>query len=208
MLIKVYYAAPSVYGRKVLSVLEEKGLDYEIEKMSFKTQDHLKEEYLKINPNGEIPALDDNGFIVYESTAIIEYLEDEYPEPRLMPEDSEGRARVRMIEDYCDLHVYPLIQKIFVDKVLHQKDPEEETVKKLKEGFTRLAAYLGSQQYISGEFSLADCAVMPAVASAEALGLAEDVIDSQAFKKYAQKLKQHAGYKGANLMTLEASTAS
>ena len=78
-MIRVYYAPPSIYGRKVLAVLEEKGLDYEIERMSFSTQDHLKPEYLVLNPNGEIPTLVDDNFVVYESTAIIEYLNDEYP---------------------------------------------------------------------------------------------------------------------------------
>ncbi len=84
-MLELYYAPPSIYGRKALAVLDEKGLDYKIKKMSFTTQDHLKPEYLAINPNGEIPALSDDGLIVYESTAIIEYLNDEYPEPPLLP---------------------------------------------------------------------------------------------------------------------------
>lgn len=207
MLMKLYYAAPSIYGRKVLSVLEEKGLDYDIEKMTFAAGDHKKDEYLKINPNGEIPTLDDNGFIVYESTAIIEYLEDEYPEPHLMPEDSEGRARVRMVEDFCDLHFYPAVIKVFKAK-RNQEEVTEEMLGAIRDCLKRLAQYLGSQQFIAGDFSLADCAVMPVVASLEGLGSADSLVESRTLKTYFQRLKSRPGYKGANLMTLETSAAS
>src|SRR5436189_1104237 len=104
--MELYYAAPSIYGRKVLAVLEEKGLDYTIKKMTFAAEDHKKEDYLKLNPNGEIPTLVDDEAVIYESTAIMEYLNEEYPEPPLMPEDSYSRAKVRMIDDFCDLHLY------------------------------------------------------------------------------------------------------
>lgn len=207
-MIQVYYAAPSIYGRKVLAVLEEKELDYEIKKMSFSTQDHLKDDYLKINPNGEIPALMDDAFTVYESTAIIEYLNDEYPEPPLMPEDSEGRANVRMIEDYCDLHLYPEIVRCFIKKAVKKEELNAEDIKALAEKTLRLDAYLGAKTWIAGEFSLADCAAMPAIASLEAFGVLDECLTTQALKSYAGRLKTRKGYKGASLMNLEAAAAS
>ncbi len=60
-MIEVYYAPPSLYARKVLAVLEEKNLDYEIKPMSFKTKEYLQEPYLKLNPNGEVPTIVDDG---------------------------------------------------------------------------------------------------------------------------------------------------
>jgi len=207
MHIKVYYAPPSVYGRKVLCVLDEKGLDYEIERMSFQAKDHQKGEYLRVNPNGEIPALDDNGFIVYESTAIIEYLEDEYPEPRLMPEDSEGRARIRMIEDFCDLHMYPAVITALYAKHANE-DASTETLDTLKAGMQRLEHYLGAGHFIAGDFSLADCAVMALIATFDGLGLTEEVVSSPKLKNYFSRLKTRPGYKGANLLSFETSTAS
>jgi glutathione S-transferase len=202
-MIEVYYAVPSMFGRKVLAVLEEKGLDYEIKKMSFADKDHLKEDYLKLNPNGEIPALVDDGSVIYESTAIIEYLNDEYVEPPLLPEDSYGRARVRMVEDFCDLHLYGPIVKCFIKSVLKGEALTDADKKSVAENFKRIDAYLGKQEYIAGKFSLADCAVMPAVASAEGLGFPELAECSANMKKYIQRLKTHAGYKGASLMSLE-----
>jgi glutathione S-transferase len=202
-MIRVYYAPPSIYGRKVLAVLDEKGLDYQIERMSFSTQDHLKPEYLKVNPNGEIPALTDDDFTIYESTAIIEYLNDEYPEPPLLPEDSAGRARVRMAEAYCDLHLYPALVKCLIRK-LKKEEVTEADKAPVSAGFQRLESLLGNQPWIAGKnFSYADCAVMAGIATAEALDLASTVSKSKLFQDYVQKLKKRPSYKGANLINFE-----
>lgn len=201
-MIRVYYAPPSIYGRKVLAVLDEKGLDYEIERMSFSTQDHLKPEFLKVNPNGEIPALVDEDVTIYESTAIVEYLNDEYPEPPLLPEDSAGRARVRMIEAYCDLHLYHALVKCLFRKLKKEEVTDAEKAAVVT-GFQRLENYLGSQQWIAGKFSYADCAVMAAIATAEALELASTISKSKTFQDYVQRLKKRPSYKGANLIKFE-----
>ena len=203
-MIQVFYAPPSIYDRKVLAVLEEKGLDYEIKRMSFETQDSLKDDYLKLNPNGEIPTLVDDSFVVYESTAILEYLNDEYPEPPLLPEDSAGRARARMVEDYCDLHFYKAVIRVMIKKTVKHEEPTEEESHKLAEAVKRIEAYLGKQEFIAGPFTLADCAVMPAVATLEAMGLWESFKPSKALQDYVKRLKARPGYKGANLLTLEA----
>lgn len=198
-MIRVYYASPSIYGRKVLATLEEKGLDYEIEKMNFSTQDHLKPEYLKINPNGEIPAIQDDETVIYESTAIIEYLNDEYPEPPLLPEASAARAQARIVEDFCDLHAYPALVRCFIKKVLKKEELNDADKAAVVQAFKRLEAYLGNQSYIAGSFSLADCAVMAAVATLEVLpGLQSAVTFSRPFQTYVNSLKKRPGYKGAS----------
>lgn len=207
-MIQVYYAPPSMYGRKVLAVLDEKGLDYEIKKMSFKTEDHKKEDYLQLNPNGEIPTLVDDDMVIYESTAIIEYLNDEYPEPPLMPEDSYGRALVRMIDDYCDLHLYRAIIKALIKSRFKGEALEDADKQSIATGFKRIETYLGKKEYVAGAFSLADCAVMSAVAAAEGLQLADLIPASAAMKAYVQRLKKRAGYKGANLLTFEKAEAA
>ncbi len=201
-MIEVYYAAPSVYGRKVLAVLDEKNLDYTIKKMSFESQDHKCDAYLKLNPNGEIPTLIDDGFIIYESTAIVEYLNDEYPEPPLMPETSEGKARVRMAEDYCDLHIYPALIECLKKQLQNQEITEEDKAAVVS-GMKRIATYLGTQNYVAGDFSLADCAVMPVIASMDAMGFLASVTSSAAMKAYVNRLKARPGYQGANLLVLE-----
>lgn len=201
-MISIYYAPPSIYGRKVLAVLEEKGLDYEIRKMSFASQDHLKDDYLALNPNGEIPTLVDDQFTVYESTPIIEYLNDEYPVPALLPEDSEGRAKARIVEDFCDLHFYRDIVRILMKKLQNQEATADDT-SKLEKDLARLEAYLGKKNFFSDSFSLADCAVMAGIFSLEYLGYGS-LVKSKSLKDYMARVKSRPAYKGATLFSFDA----
>lgn len=202
-MMKLYYAPPSIYGRKVLAVLMEKNVDYEVEPMSFSEGDHKKPEYLQLNPNGEVPTLDDDGQIIYESTAIIQYLDEEYPEPPLMPEDSFARAQVRIIEEYCDLHLYPalincLVKVKFKNETLNDED-KEAVAKCVK----RIETYLGKQQFLVKNFSLADCAFMAAIPSLEAFGFENLIADSKTLSAYTAKLKTRPSYNGASLMQIK-----
>lgn len=202
-MIEVYYASPSIYGRKVLAVLEEKGLDYTIKPMSFAAGDHKKPEYIKINPNGEIPALVDDGMVMYESTAIIEYLNDEYPEPPLLPEDSFGRAKARYIEDFCDLHFYKAVVKCLVKGKFQGQPLEDADKAPVSAALKRLEEYLGKQNYIAGDqVTLADFAAVAGLVSLEPAGIGE-LLTSAPLKKYLDRMKKHAGFKGANMFQVE-----
>ena len=195
-MIKLYHASPCPYGRKVLAVLSQKALDYEIKKMSFAAKDHQKPPFLGLNPNGEIPLIDDEGVIVYESSAIAEYLDDEYPEPPLMPADSESRARVRMVHQFCDLHFVPAAGRVFKKILISKETPSAEDRAALQEAVDRLAVYLGDNKHLAGKsFTLADCAAMPYLASvAEA---AEPPADLEKLKAYLDRVKKLPAYKGA-----------
>src|SRR3989304_4551204 len=114
-MIKLYTFPPSTNSRKVRIALLEKGLEFERINVDLSKREQKNPEYLKIHPSGQVPALDDEGFVVYDSTVINEYLEDEYPYPPLMPKDSEGRARARMMEDFRDTHFNPPCVKIIYE---------------------------------------------------------------------------------------------
>lgn len=204
-MIELYYAAPSIYGRKVLAVLDEKNLDYTIKSIAW--GDNKKEEYLKLNPNGEIPVMTDDDETIYESTAMIEYLNDEYPEPALLAEDSAARARARIIVAYCDLHFYKAIIKCVIAK---RKNEEitDEMIAKVTECAQRIDEYLGTQEFVVGKFSLADCAVMAALASIEGLGLTDKVTISPKLRTYWDRLKRRSGYKGASLFEVKETQAA
>lgn len=202
-MIKIYYAPPSIYGRKVLTVLAEKSLDYEIVPMSFKEKDHLKPEYLRLNPNGEIPTIDDDGRIIYESTAVIEYLDEEYPEPPLMPAEPFERAQARMIEEFCDLHLYRGIVACIRKRRLENLDPGEAEITVLRDGLDRIESYLAGKKFLAGDaFSLADCAFMVVPPSLEGLGLGGLLDRSASFKTYVDALKSRASYRNASLLKL------
>ena len=163
-MIKLYTFPLSTNSRKVRIALLEKGLEFERINVDLSKREQKQPEYLKIHPFGQVPALDDEGFIVYDSTIINEYLEDEYPYPPLMPKDSEGRARARMMEDFRDTHFNPPCVKI----IYEMRKPEGERVADviatakadINKCFDRIERALQGKEYLAGSFSLADIAFM------------------------------------------------
>ncbi len=163
-MIKLYTFPLSTNSRKVRIALLEKGLEFERINVDLTKREQKNPEYLKIHPFGQVPALDDEGFIVYDSTIINEYLEDEYPYPALMPEDSEGRARARLMEDYRDTRFNPP----FVKLMYEMRKPEAErdanalagANSELNQCFERIEKELQGKEYLAGSFSLGDIAFM------------------------------------------------
>lgn len=108
---KLYNAPQSTCSQRVRFVLNAKGIDFTEHKLDLFSGDQLKPEYLKINPNGVVPALIHNGQIVLDSAVIIEYL-DETSAGRVSftPEDPVARARMRWMMRYIDEIPTPAIR--------------------------------------------------------------------------------------------------
>jgi glutathione S-transferase len=164
-MIKLYTYPASSNSRKVRVVLLEKGLEFERVTIDLSKREQKNPEYLKIHPFGTVPALDDEGFVVYDSTMINEYLEDEYPGTPLMPKDSEGRARARLMEDLRDNHFNPACGQLNRElrKPEAERDPKviEQARAKITECFDRLEKELEGREYLAGSFSLGDIAFIP-----------------------------------------------
>src|SRR5579863_10249659 len=101
--MKLYNSNLSNFATKSRLVIYEKGLDIEI--ATVEPGDLRSPGYLRINPLGKIPALDADGLMIPESEVINEYLEDKFPNPPLLPRSAEGRARVRILTRFHDLHL-------------------------------------------------------------------------------------------------------
>ena len=86
--------------------LNLKGLRYESVAKRLVRDEHRAAEFLRLNPQGLIPALEDDGFVLGQSLGIIEYLDETHPEPPLLPPDARGRAVVRSLAQAiaCDIH--------------------------------------------------------------------------------------------------------
>ncbi len=177
-MIKLYTFPQSSNSRKVRIALIEKGLEFERVTIDLTKKEQKNPDYLKINPFGQVPALDDEGFIVYDSTVINEYLEDEYPYPALLPKDSDGRARARMMEDLRDNHFNPAAGQINREIRKPEGERNAQVVDAAKAEiarcFERIEKELQGKEYLAGEFSLADIAFMPNLDSLERLGLTVD----------------------------------
>jgi glutathione S-transferase len=96
MAITFYYGSGSPYAWRVWLALEHKKLGYDFRLLSFADGDLKKPAFLKLNPRGRIPLIIDGDFVLAESTAIVEYLEEQYPaSPPLFPGTTRERAQVR-----------------------------------------------------------------------------------------------------------------
>jgi glutathione S-transferase len=102
MALELYHSGHSTCSQKVRICLAEKGIDWVSHELHFATGDHLTPEYLKLNPNGVVPTLVHDGEPVIESSVIVEYLDEIYPEPPMVPRDPLGRARLRSWMRYME----------------------------------------------------------------------------------------------------------
>jgi glutathione S-transferase/RNA polymerase-associated protein len=100
--LKLYEHPLSAYAMKVKIALNEKGLDYETAIPEGMSVGKAGGEFVDANPRAEVPTLLDGGFRVFDSTVMLEYIDEKWPAPPLLPGTPAERARVRMIEDVMD----------------------------------------------------------------------------------------------------------
>lgn len=104
-MITLYGGPLSLFSRKVEIALGEKGLAYEQIMVPFNQTDGYRPvhpEVAALNPKGQVPVLNDDGLVLYDSTIIVEYLDEAYPDPPLYPRTAAERARCRLNELYAD----------------------------------------------------------------------------------------------------------
>jgi len=130
-MLKVYSYFNSICTQKVFITLAEKGLDYATQNVDLFRNEQFSPAYLKINPKGVVPALDHDGKIVIESTLICEYLDDCFPNPRLVPEDPFLRARMRLWSKAVDEQLFEAVRELsfsamFRDKMRHMTEEQRQ----------------------------------------------------------------------------------
>jgi GST-like protein len=153
------YTASTPNGWKVSVALEELALEYVVHPISLADGDQKQPEFLKINPNGRIPALVDDGFSIFESGAILIYLAEKTGQ--LMPQDTRGRSEVMQWLMFQMGGVGPMMGQANVFfRALEEKIPtaiaryQNET----RRLFTVLDAQLKDSQWLAREYSIADIA--------------------------------------------------
>ena len=169
MALILYYGSGSPYAWKVQLALEHKALAYERKVLSFSAGDTRKPEFSALNPRQRVPTIDDGGFVLYESNAIVEYLDEAYPSSGapLFPGDARQRALVRRLVCEVDNYVFPAVDKI-LDEAF--KKPEEQDPAKIEEGRKAVRDELAlftrgiRAPHVAGPLSAADFALYPYVA--------------------------------------------
>jgi glutathione S-transferase len=166
MNIKLYWGSGSPYAWRVMLALEFKKLTYESIRLSFSESDLKSKEFLAINPRGQVPALVDGDFKLYESLAILAYLEDIRPEPALFGGDPQEHALIWCSVMECVYHWEPHMTS-YAGNIFSGKLPEksEETIRsreKLEQELTGLNKLLSSAEYLVGSrLSAADISLYP-----------------------------------------------
>lgn len=153
--------------------LHEKNIDYDYVKVDLFKGEHKKPEYLAINPRGQVPALVDGDICIYESVAIVEYLERRYPKPSLIPEGPREMAACFRLVGEFNQKLDPT--NIFGSVKFGGKRRADlgERVDKLLAECRIWENYAAAGSYLTGEtFSIADVVALPFVATIiDGLGL-------------------------------------
>ena len=111
-MLELYHAEPVANSMKPLICLKEKGIDFVSHYVDLLRFEQHDPEFVKLNPNGQVPVLVHDGAVITESTVINEYLEDVFPEPRLRPRDPASRARMRIWSKFVDEYFCPALSMI------------------------------------------------------------------------------------------------
>ena len=159
------YTAATPNGHKVSIALEELGLPYDLHVLSFDRKEQKSPEFLRINPNGRIPAIvdrDNDDFAVFESGAILVYLAEKTGQ--LMPGDVKGRSRVLQWLMFQMGGVGPMqgqanvFFRYFPEKLPGAISRYQNETRRLYEV---LDDRLGEAEYLAGDYSIADIATFP-----------------------------------------------
>lgn len=168
MALEVYWGSGSPFSWRVLLTLEVKGLKYESKLLEFSKQEHKSPEYLKLNPRGKVPTLKDGDFVLYESLAIMAYLDKKYPEPPLFGRAPQETGLVwRAISEAESYLIGPGSQvgkPIFFGKGLEKTDEIQAAAAAIREELGRIDTALARSDWLVGsQISAADIALFPLI---------------------------------------------
>lgn len=165
--IKLHYHPFSTYSRRVRIAFAEKQIAHELVFVDMAARRHREQPYLSLNPYGRVPTLDEDGFVLFESTAILNYLETTRPSPPLVPADARGRALVDMHMKLCDIQftrqagtiIFP---KRFLPKERWNAAAIADAKAEIEKHFAILDKQLAGKTYLVAEqFSLAEVCYAP-----------------------------------------------
>jgi glutathione S-transferase len=158
----------SPFGRSVMATLEEKGEPFQLARLVPKSPEHLA-----LHPFGRMPIFEHDGFRLYETQAILRYLDRVLPTPALTPRDPRRAARMDQVMNINDWYLFQGVGNVIVfHRVVGPRvmgtTPDEDAIKgampKAQLVFDELARLLAQQPYFAGEaISLADLMIAPAM---------------------------------------------
>ena len=200
IMLKLHFAPNSRAGR-IVWLLEELDLPYEINKMAFHPKDLKSDEHRARHPLGRVPVLDDGDIRIYESGAIVEYILERHKNGGLKPsvESSEYPNYLQWFH-YCEGMVMPPINTIIVQTVLLPPERKDETVlgqaqRLLTKALSPVNEALTSKDYLIGNFSGADIMLGHSCYMSNRLGCVADEMVN--LKAYVERISERPSFKVA-----------
>jgi glutathione S-transferase len=174
MAITLYDAVPSSNSDRTKIALHEKGLAYDRVTLNLAKKEQKRPEFLKLNPYGKVPVIDDGGKILFESCIINEYLDEQYPDPPLMPKDPYLRGRGRVLVDYGLNYIHEPYWALRGEMLKKESERNPTIVEEKSQALRPLLHYLeealGDKPYFLGEMSLTDIDLLPRFLRMESYG--------------------------------------
>ena len=169
-----YFRSSTSYRTRIAMNL--KSLDYDYIAINLAQDEQLKNEFLSLNPQGLVPVLQADDLLLFQSPAILEWLEEVYPENPLLPKDAAGRMQVRALSAMIGCDIHPLNNRRILQYLRNELSVDEAEVIKwcnrwISEGFAALEKRLVADK-TRGKFcygdcpTFADCYLIPQVSSA------------------------------------------
>jgi glutathione S-transferase len=173
--MRLYSGPLSLFSRKVEIALHEKRIDFERVEVAFTQTEGYRPKHpdvIAANPKGQVPVLVDGDLTLFDSTVILEYLEDAYPTPQLYPSDPKEKARCRLVELDADEILLGDVRRLMYRTEPPLADAERQKARQ-EEGrrgekgilahYGRLREELGTREYFCGDFTAADVAMFMTV---------------------------------------------
>lgn len=169
-----YFRSGTSYRTRIAMNL--KGLEYDYLAVNLAQDEQLAETFKALNPQGLVPILQADDVLLYQSPAILEWLEEVYPVPPLLPSDAAGRMQVRALSAMIGCDIHPINNRRILQYLRHELSVDEAQVmtwcnRWISEGFAALEKRLAAD-HTRGKFcygdtpTFADCYLIPQVSSA------------------------------------------
>lgn len=179
-----------IYSHQVRIVLAEKGVGVEI---SYTDPGSMPEELFELNPYGTVPTLVDRELVLYKSHIIMEYLDERFPHPPLMPVYPVSRGQSRLMMHRIEQDWYSLASRIF-----RGEGDVESARNDLREALLSLAPIFAENPFfMSEEFSLVDCYLAPLLWRLPALGITLKGAGSKEINDYMNRIFGRATFKAS-----------
>jgi len=151
----LYSGSNDPYSHRARIVLAEKSVTYEIKKIE---PGNLPEDLIDLNPYNSVPTLVDRDLVLYDSRVVMEYLDERFPHPPLMPVDPVSRARCRLMLHRIDNDWYALLP----DLLGNDDSKKEQAIQEFKNSLSSVAPIFEAKPFfMSDDFSLVDCSIAP-----------------------------------------------